>query len=68
MADTPIDARARDGHDESADRVEVHLDDTYDDAVLRVFRTAQWIPPAYRQAYLDGAARVLGRAPLTLES
>ena len=37
---------------------------TYDDPVLTVFRTAEWIPPAYRQAYLEGAARVLGREAL----
>jgi hypothetical protein len=50
MADTPDD--------------HVQLDATYDDAVLTVFRTAEWVPPAYRQAYLDGAASVLGFEPL----
>ena len=47
---------------------EVRLDDTYDDAVLTVFRTAEWVPPAYRQAYLEGAASVLRREPLAAES
>jgi hypothetical protein len=45
------------------DRTQVRLEHTRDDAALAVFRTAQWVPPAYRQAYLEGAARVLGQAP-----
>lgn len=61
MADTSNgDARAQGRQDDSPARVEVHLDNTYDSAVLSVFQTAEWIPPAYRQAYLDGAASVLG--------
>lgn len=67
MVDTPDDAQAQGEHDASAARAQVHLDDAYDNPVLRVFRTAEWVPPAYRQAYLDGAASVLGREPL-LES
>lgn len=58
MAETPTDARPPG---------EVRLDGTYEDAVPTVFRTAEWIPPAYRQAYLEGAASVLGREPLTVE-
>lgn len=61
MADMPSEDR---GPVEPA----VRLDDTYDDAALTVFRTAQWVPPAYRQAYLEGAASVLGREPLAAES
>lgn len=64
VADTPIDAQAQGEHDAIAARAEVHLDDTYDNAVLRIFRTAEWIPPAYRQAYIEGAASVLGDASL----
>jgi hypothetical protein len=61
VADTSNgDARAQGGQDDSSTRVEVHLDNTYDSAVLSVFQTAEWIPPAYRQAYLEGAASVLG--------
>ena len=45
------------------DRTQVRLEHTRDDAALSVFQTAQWVPPAYRQAYLEGAARVLGHAP-----
>ncbi|HWN28938.1 MAG TPA: hypothetical protein VNP37_18390 [Actinomycetospora sp.] len=44
-------------------RTQVRLEHTRDDAELTVFQTAQWVPPAYRQAYLEGAARVLGHAP-----
>jgi hypothetical protein len=64
MADTPNDAQAQGEQHASAPGAQVHLDDTHDNAVLRVFQTAEWVPPAYRQAYLDGAARVLGYEPL----
>jgi hypothetical protein len=66
MADTPDDdAQAHREHDARAARAQVHLDHTYDDPVLTVFQTAAWVPPAYRQAYLDGAASVLGHESLT---
>jgi hypothetical protein len=42
----------------------MHLANTHDSAELTVFETAAWIPPAYRQAYLEGAASVLGYEPL----
>lgn len=67
MADTPNDAQGQGEHDAGAARAQVHLDNTYDNPVLTVFQTAEWIPPAYRQAYLDGAASVLGHE-LLLES
>jgi hypothetical protein len=60
VADSPNGAQPPGEHDDSGARAQVHLDDTYDSAALAVFRTAEWIPPAYRQAYLDGAASVLG--------
>lgn len=64
MVDTPEAERARETHDAVAARAEVHLDATYDNAALTVFRTAEWVPLAYRQAYLEGAASVLGDASL----
>jgi len=64
MAVTGNDADARDAQDAAAPRAPMRLDGTQDDAVLAVFRTAEWIPPAYRQAYLDGAASVLGAESL----
>lgn len=60
MADTPNDAQAQGEHDARAARTQVHLGATYDSPALTVFQTAEWVPPAYRQAYLDGAASVLG--------
>lgn len=63
MTATP-DPHAEGEPDAGAARAPLHLDATYDDPVLTVFRTAEWIPPAYRQAYLEGAARVLGREAL----
>jgi hypothetical protein len=60
VVDTPNDAQAQGEHDASAARAQIQLDGTYENAVLTVFQTAEWIPPAYREAYLDGAASVLG--------
>jgi len=57
MADT------NDAQDAVAASTDVHLGPTYDDPVLTVFQTAEWVPPAYRHAYLEGAASVLGREP-----
>jgi hypothetical protein len=64
MPDTPNGAQAQREQDASADRAQMHLADTHDSAELTVFETAAWIPPAYRQAYLEGAASVLGYEPL----
>jgi hypothetical protein len=65
MADTPPDAHdahAQGEQDAEAARVRAELDGTRDSAVLTVFQIAEWVPAAYRQAYLDGAARVLDAA------
>jgi hypothetical protein len=64
MPDTPNGAQAQGEQDASADRAQMHLDGTHDNGELTVFETAAWIPPAYRQAYLDGAASVLGHESL----
>ena len=64
MPDTPNGAQAQGEQDAGADRAQMHLDGAHDSAELTVFETAAWIPPAYRQAYLEGAASVLGYAPL----
>ncbi|GAA4894533.1 hypothetical protein [Actinomycetospora straminea] len=61
MTTTPDDTHAEGDPDAGDARAPLHLEATYDDPALTVFRTAEWIPPAYRQAYLDGAASVLGR-------
>jgi hypothetical protein len=62
MTSTADDAHTEGEHRDGPDGDGLRLDATYDDPALTVFRTAEWIPPAYRQAYLDGAASVLGRA------
>ncbi|WP_433786351.1 hypothetical protein ACQPX6_06675 [Actinomycetospora sp. CA-101289] len=64
MATIPHDTHAAGEQVADADGARVRIEHTGDDAALRVFRTAQWVPPAYREAYLEGAARVLGHAPL----
>jgi hypothetical protein len=63
MAATSHDADATGEQVTDADGARVRLEHLGDDAALSVFQTAQWVPPAYRQAYLEGAARVLGHAP-----
>ena len=60
MTAAPHDAEVPGEQGTDPARPQVRLDATYDNPVLRVFRTAEWVPPAYRQAYLDGAAAVLG--------
>ena len=61
MTASPDEVHADGEPDAGAARPPLHLDAVPDDPALAVFRTAEWIPPAYRQAYLDGAASVLGR-------
>ncbi|WP_116709929.1 hypothetical protein [Actinomycetospora cinnamomea] len=61
MAVTSDDARAQGERDARA-RAGSEPDGAPDDATLTVFQTAAWIPPAYREAYLEGAASVLKRA------
>lgn len=63
MGAIPHDAQAAGEQVTDADGTRVRIEHTADDAALSVFQTAQWVPPAYREAYLEGAARVLGRAP-----
>ncbi len=63
MAVTPDDAHAQGEQDASSTRVRAELDGIPDDGALTVFQTAAWVPPAYRQAYLEGAASVLGYEP-----
>jgi hypothetical protein len=63
MAATSHDEHAPGEQVTTPSRTQVRLERTGDDAELTVFQTAQWVPPAYRQAYLEGAARVLGHAP-----
>jgi hypothetical protein len=63
MAATSHDEHAPGEQVTGSERTQVRLEHTRDDAALRVFQTAHWVPPAYRQAYLEGAARVLGHAP-----
>ena len=63
MAATSHDAHAPGEQVTDPNRTQVRLEHTRDDVELTVFQTAQWVPPAYRQAYLEGAARVLGHAP-----
>jgi hypothetical protein len=60
VVDTPNAAQFQGEHDAGAAGAPIHLDVTYDSAVPTVFQTAEWVPPAYRQAYLEGAASVLG--------
>jgi hypothetical protein len=62
MTVTPDDEHGR--SEQHTGDGEVQLDATHDDPVLAVFRTAQWVPPAYREAYLEGAATVLGAEQL----
>lgn len=64
MPDTPNGAQAQSEQDAGADRAQMHLDGAHAGAELTVFETAAWIPPAYRQAYLEGAASVLGHESL----
>ena len=64
MAATSNDAHAQGEQDASAARVQAQLDGAEDDALLTVLQIAQWVPAAYRQAYLDGAASVIRDAPL----
>ena len=64
MAVTSNDAHAQGEQDASAARARAGLDGTPGDSMVPVFQIAEWIPAAYRQAYLDGAARVLGSMPL----
>ncbi|MEJ2885203.1 hypothetical protein [Actinomycetospora aeridis] len=65
MTAMPDDAGARCEHDDGAADDHLHLDATHDRPELTVFQTAAWVPPAYREAYLEGAASVLGRHPRT---
>jgi hypothetical protein len=58
------DGQGKGGSSEDAPHRRMHLEKTYESAATTVFRTAAWIPPAYRQAYLEGAAAVLGHEPL----
>jgi hypothetical protein len=60
MTGSTDDAHAEGEQGPGAARTEIRLRRT-DESVTAVFRTAAWIPPAYRQAYLEGAASVLGR-------
>jgi hypothetical protein len=62
MAVTQDEVRALGEQDAGAAREQTERDGT-DDAMLTVVQIAQWVPEAYRQAYLDGAAAVLGSAP-----
>lgn len=61
MAVTADDARTLGGQDASAARSVCVADAVADPAA--VTRIAEWIPEPYRQAYLDGAASVLGYEP-----
>jgi|tagenome__1003787_1003787.scaffolds.fasta_scaffold16822530_1 hypothetical protein len=56
MSVIPNDAQAL-GEDDASDG-------TQDSALLTVLEIAEWVPESYRQAYLDGVARVLGTGPL----
>jgi hypothetical protein len=63
MAVTSDDAQAQGEQDANAARAAAERAGATDEA-LTVFQTAAWIPPAYRQAYLEGAASVLGYEPV----
>jgi len=64
MAVTPDDAETAGEQDTGAARAPEQFDLTQDPGLPTVFQTAEWIPEAYRQAYLDGVASVLGRESL----
>jgi hypothetical protein len=63
MAVTQDDeVRAFGSSDADSAREQVERDGA-DDAMRTVIEIAEWVPEAYRQAYLDGLAAVLGSAP-----
>lgn len=64
MVVTFEDAHSQGEQDASAARTTARSDGTHDNAMLPVFEIAEWVPAEYRQAYLDGAASVLGDTPL----
>jgi len=64
MAVTPTDAPAHGGHDAGAARARARLTGRRDRSMLNLAQIAERVPEAYRQAYLEGAASVLGRGRL----
>lgn len=64
MAVTSDEARALGEHGVRAARGRAEVDALVDSTVPAVSQIVEWVPEAYRQAYLDGAASVLGYEPL----